>query len=154
MQLKSRTLFAISSLVLGAVASACGGGGGTICTACDYKVASYTINPSDLQGGTITSAVMHTEVDHASCPYGGFGSPCTATLDIDVKCKGTGTVTVNRRPNGFSRPPDGVAKVFVTAKKPDGTILTLSPIDVTMNTPDASAPVAPCGGSTTPSVTD
>ncbi|HET6583100.1 MAG TPA: hypothetical protein VFG69_06630, partial [Nannocystaceae bacterium] len=76
MHAKPRTLVALISLLFGSASLACGGGGGPpVCTACQYKTATYTISAKQLDHGTIASATMHTEVVHPTCPYAGHNSP-------------------------------------------------------------------------------
>jgi hypothetical protein len=155
MHAKPRTLPALISLLIGVVSAACGGPGPPVCTACNYKTATFTITSGQLNHGTIGSATMHTEVVHPSCPYAGFNSPCTATLDMNVLCvaSGAGTFTIKKRPNGYSAGATAVTTLSLVVNLPGGGTSTV-PVAVTMGTPDSTTQVAVCSSPTTPTITD
>jgi hypothetical protein len=150
MHAKPRTLLALISGLIGVVSAACGGSGPPVCSSCQYKTATFTITAGDIGHGTITSATMHTEVVHPSCPYAGFNSPCTATLNLNVGCvaTGAGSFTIKKRPNGYS--PGATAVTTLNIVVGSSTI----PIAVTMGTPDSSTEVAVCSSPTNPTITD
>jgi hypothetical protein len=154
----TRKLIALIGLLGGLVAftSSCGGQPPIVCTACTYKTASFALTSTQLQGGTITSATMHTEVTHPTCPYGTNSNPCTATLDIDVRCKtpGAGNFTIKKRPNGFSHGATSAdATVNFVIALPRGGSVTV-PVSATLSdpTPADTAATSPCGGSMDPNI--
>ncbi len=73
-----------------------------VCSACQYGTAQFAVSSSDLSGGTLSTATALTDVTHTTCPYSGYGDPCTASVDFNVKCLINGPVayTVGYTPNG------------------------------------------------------
>ena len=156
MHAKPRTLLAALSVVIGAAMTSCGGPVvPPVCSACQYGNASYTVDAQVLQGGTIVAATMHTEVDHVSCPYGGSTAACTATLDINVLCRTPGAggpYVIERRPNGLKHgSTNQPSNVNIVVQLPTGNITV--PVPVTFTSGSSTTAVAPCGGSTTPTIT-
>jgi hypothetical protein len=150
------TLLGFLSLAAGlALSLSCGGQPPTVCSACQYGTATYSVNAQQLQGGTIVAATMHTEVDHTSCPYGGSTAACTATLDINVLCRTPGAggpYAIERRPNGLVHgSTDQASTVNLVVKLPSGNITV--PVLVQFVPGSSSTAVSPCGGSVTPTIT-
>lgn len=126
----------------------------TMCSGCSYKTTSFTVTPAQLQGGSIQSATMFTEVKHPTCPYARHGSPCIATLDMDVKClmSGAGSYTVSTTPNGYSSTSTGSASVTLSVLV-GGSTITVGPINATVGNPTSpTEPATPCGGTSDPTV--
>lgn len=151
-----RTILGFSALAGGfAFMASCGGQPPVVCTACTYGSASYSVDSQLLQGGSIVSATMHTEVYHTACPYGGSTAPCTATLDINVLCRTPGAggpYVIDRRPNGLSHGATNTpSNVNLVVKLSSGNITVPVPVSFTPGT--ATSASSPCGGSTTPTIT-
>jgi hypothetical protein len=119
-----------------------------VCTACTYKTASFTVSSSDLNGGMLVSATMRTDVDHSTCPYSGYASPCDASSDFDVTCKytGPGTYKISYSPNGISSGSRATASVDLVVS--NGGVLTTVRKAVTLGSPVTSTQptTLPCGG--------
>jgi hypothetical protein len=126
------------------------------CPNCRYRTATFSVSSAQLQGGTVAAATMHTSVTHSTCPYSGYGSPCTMDMSFSVTCKtpGAGTFEIRTSPNGYSTGATGSGSVQVTVALPGGGASTFS-VPASFGNPTTTVPPStPCGDHEVWTITD